>query len=36
MALKDFVQDSINDGQYVAVISLDVKGILTQPCGPAS
>ena len=26
MALKYFVQDSINDGQYVAVISLDVKG----------
>ena len=26
MALKDFVQNSINDGQYVAVINLDVKG----------
>ena len=26
MALKDFVQESINEGQYVAVISLDVKG----------
>jgi hypothetical protein len=26
MALKDFVQDSLNDGQYVALISLDVKG----------
>jgi hypothetical protein len=26
IALKDFVQDSINDGQYVAVISLDVRG----------
>ena len=25
MALKEFVQESINDGQYVAVISLDVK-----------
>jgi len=28
MALKDFVQDSLNDGQYVALISLDVKGAL--------
>jgi hypothetical protein len=26
MALKDCVQDSVNDGHYVAVISLDVKG----------
>ena len=26
MALKDYVQSSIDDGQYVAVISLDVKG----------
>ena len=26
MALKDYVQDSVNDGHYVAVISLDVKG----------
>jgi hypothetical protein len=26
VALKDFVQDSINDGQYVAAISLDVHG----------
>jgi hypothetical protein len=26
MALKYFVQDSLNDGQYVALISLDVKG----------
>jgi retron-type reverse transcriptase len=26
MALKDFVQESINEGQYVAVVSLDVKG----------
>jgi retron-type reverse transcriptase len=26
MALKDHMQDSINDGQYVAVIRLDVKG----------
>jgi len=26
MALKEFVQESINDGQYVVVISLDVKG----------
>jgi hypothetical protein len=26
MALKDFVQESINEGQYIAVISLDVKG----------
>jgi hypothetical protein len=26
MAVKDFVQDSLNDGQYVALISLDVKG----------
>ena len=25
MALKDYVQSSIDDGQYVAVISLDVK-----------
>jgi hypothetical protein len=28
MALKDFVQDSLNDGQYVA--------LSTQPGGPAS
>jgi hypothetical protein len=26
MALKEYVQDSINVGQYVAAISLDVKG----------
>ena len=26
MALKDYAQKSINEGQYVAVISLDVKG----------
>jgi hypothetical protein len=26
MALKDCMQDRVNDGQYVAVISLDVKG----------
>jgi hypothetical protein len=26
MALKVFVQDSLNDGQYVALTSLDVKG----------
>jgi hypothetical protein len=26
MALKDYVQDSLNEGQYVALISLDVKG----------
>jgi len=26
MALKDFVQKSINEGQWIAVISLDVKG----------
>jgi hypothetical protein len=26
MALKDFVQNSLNDGQYVALVSLDVKG----------
>jgi len=26
MAMKDFVQDSLNDGQYIALISLDVKG----------
>ena len=26
MALKDYVQDIINDRQYVAVISLEVKG----------
>jgi len=26
MAMKDFVQDSLNDGQYVALISLNVKG----------
>ena len=26
MALKYFVLDSLNDGQYVALISLDVKG----------
>jgi len=26
MALKDYVQSSIDDGQYVAVIRLDVKG----------
>ena len=26
MALKDYVQSSIDDGQYVAVISLDVRG----------
>jgi hypothetical protein len=26
MTLEDFVQEGINEGQYVAVISLDVKG----------
>ena len=26
MTLKDFVQESINDRQYVVVISVDVKG----------
>jgi len=26
MALKDYVQDSVNGGHYVAVISLSVKG----------
>ena len=26
MALKDYVQSSIDDGQYVAVINLNVKG----------
>jgi hypothetical protein len=26
MALKAFVQDSLNDGQYVALISFDIKG----------
>jgi retron-type reverse transcriptase len=26
MTLKGYVQDSVNDGHYVAVISLDVKG----------
>jgi len=26
MALKDYVQSSIDDGQYVAAIRLDVKG----------
>jgi hypothetical protein len=26
MTLKDFVHDSLNNGQYVALISLDVKG----------
>ena len=26
VALKDFVQESLDDGQYVALISLDVKG----------
>ena len=26
MAFKEYVQDSIKDGQYVAVIGLDVKG----------
>jgi len=26
MAVKDFVQDSLNDGQYIALIGLDVKG----------
>jgi hypothetical protein len=26
MALKFFIQDSLNDGQYVALISLEVKG----------
>ena len=36
MALKDFVQGSINDGQYVAVISLELNGLLMQPGGPAS
>ena len=28
MALKDYVQDSVNDGHYVEVISLDVKEAL--------
>jgi hypothetical protein len=35
MDLKDFVQDSLNDRQYVALISLDVKALSTQPGGPA-
>ena len=26
MALKDYVLDSVNDGQYVQAVSLDVKG----------
>ena len=26
MALKEYVLDSVNDGQYVAAICLDVKG----------
>jgi len=36
MDLKDFVQESINEGQYVAVISFDEKGLLMQPGGPGS
>jgi hypothetical protein len=36
MALKDYVQDSNNDGQYVAVIRLDVKGDLTMLSGQGS
>jgi hypothetical protein len=36
MGLKDYVQDSINDGQYVAAISLDVKGALTLLGGQGS
>ena len=27
MALKDYVQSSIDDGQYIAAINLDVKGV---------
>jgi hypothetical protein len=27
MALKDYVQSNIDDGQYVALISLDMKGV---------
>ena len=34
MALKDYVHDSINDGQYVAVISLNVNGAFDAACWP--
>jgi len=34
MALKDYVQISIDDGQYVAVISLDVKGAFDAAWSP--
>jgi retron-type reverse transcriptase len=35
MALKDFVQGSINDGQYLAVISLDIKGVFDAAWWPS-
>jgi len=35
MALKDFVQDSLNDGQYVALISFDVKGAFNTAWWPS-
>jgi hypothetical protein len=35
MALKDFVQESINEGQYIAVISLNVQGAFDAAWWPA-
>jgi hypothetical protein len=35
MALKDFVQDSLNGGQYVAVVSLGVKGAFNAAWRPS-
>jgi len=34
MALKDYMQSSINDGQYIAAISLDVKGVFNAAWWP--
>jgi hypothetical protein len=34
MALKDYVQDSVNNRHYVAVVSLDVKGDFDAACWP--
>jgi hypothetical protein len=36
MALRDFVQDSLNDGQYIALISLDVKGAFDAAWWPSN
>ena len=35
MALKDFMQNSLHDGQYVTLIYLDVKGAFDEACWPS-